>query len=178
VSPGEVPQLRTPRLLLRGWARTDLDPLAEWSADADVMRYVGGTKTREESWNQLAMHIGHWALLGYGTWAVVRQRDDAAIGEIGLWNPEGGPGLEIGWALTRSAWGRGYATEAAHAAVQWAWSALGRVKLIAVIRPENGASIAVARKLGMHEAGTHQRVDTHHLVFSLDPPVGGLHRVV
>jgi len=55
--------------------------------------------------------IGHWTLRGYGTWAVERKSDGAFIGRVGLINPEGWPGLEVGWTLGKPYWGQGYATE-------------------------------------------------------------------
>jgi RimJ/RimL family protein N-acetyltransferase len=70
------------------------------------------------------------------------------IGRAGLWNPEGWPGLEVGWKLAREAWGQGYATEAARAAIEWAWTELRVPGLISVIRPENARSIHVAERLG------------------------------
>ena len=63
----------------------------------------------------MALFIGHWALRGYGIWVV--EREGALIGRIGLWQPEGWPGLEVGWLLGRDAWGHGYATEAARASM-------------------------------------------------------------
>lgn len=71
----------------------------------------------------MALHCGHWALRGYGQWVVERKADATLLGRCGLWNPEGWPGLELGWKVARGAWGDGYATEAARAAMHWAFTA-------------------------------------------------------
>jgi RimJ/RimL family protein N-acetyltransferase len=148
---GFPPQLQTQRLLLRGLRDDDLDAYASMVADPEVMRYlgVGEPVDRATAWRQLAMFAGHWVLRGYGLWALERRADGAFVGRAGLWQPEGWPGLEVGWALTRDAWGHGYATEAARAACEWAWSELGAQRLISVIAPDNEPSIRVALRLGM-----------------------------
>ncbi len=113
---------------------------------------------REASWRSLAAHIGHWTLRGYGQWALERRADGRLIGRAGLWNPEGWFGVEVGWKLDRDAWGQGYATEAAWAAVEWAWRSLDVDRLISAIDPANAASLAVATRLGMR----HMRADESH----------------
>jgi RimJ/RimL family protein N-acetyltransferase len=76
------------------------------------------------------------------------------IGRVGLWEPEGWPGLEVGWRLHREAWGHGYATEAARAAIGWAWTVLEAAELISLIAPGNHASQRVAQRLGHVPAET------------------------
>ena len=75
--------------------------------------------TRSEAWRNMAMVLGHWQLRGFGLWAVEEQERGVLAGRVGCWQPEGWPGLEIGWTLRRSFWGMGYATEAARAALEW-----------------------------------------------------------
>ena len=70
------------------------------------------------------------------------------MGRIGLWNPKGWPGLEVGWLLARSRWGEGLATEGGRRALAWAFDMLAADHVISLIRPENVASIRVAEKLG------------------------------
>jgi RimJ/RimL family protein N-acetyltransferase len=142
-----VPTLTTERLTMRGWRSDDLEPYAEIAADTEVMRFVGGALEPPEVWRQLAMLAGHWVLRGYGLWAV--EHEGELVGRIGLWRPEGWPGLELGWLLARPAWGQGYATEAARAAMEWAWSELDDDQLISIIAHENVASLRVAQRLGM-----------------------------
>lgn len=145
----DYPTLTTERLVLRPFDEADVEPLHALMQDPDVMRYVGDRRvpTRQETWRAVAGWIGHWSLRGYGLWAV--ERDGALIGRVGLWQPGGWPGLEVGWLLARGAWGHGYATEAARASMEWAWSELGASQLISIIAPENVASVRVAERLGM-----------------------------
>ena len=97
--------------------------------------------------------LGHWQLRGYGIWAVEERASGDLIGRIGLHNPEGWPGLEVGWLLARSRWGHGFATEGAAAAAAYAWRELGVDHLISLIDPANERSIRVARRLGEHPEG-------------------------
>jgi RimJ/RimL family protein N-acetyltransferase len=166
----ESPSLQTERLLLRGWREEDLDDYARISADPEVMRFLGGTLDRNGSWRQMALQAGHWTLRGYGIWAVERRSDRRLVGRVGLWRPEGWPGLEVGWTLAREAWGNGYATEAAAAAIEWAWRELDASGLISLIRPENHASIRVARRLGMRELRPGE-LDGHAvMIWGLEAP--------
>lgn len=144
-----MPRLETARLILREWQATDADAYAVLTADPEVMRYTGGVMDPEQSWRSMALHAGHWTLRGYGNWVAERASDGEFLGRVGLWNPEGWLGLEIGWTLARNAWGNGYATEAARAAMYWAWTALNTPRLISVIHPDNTASARVAERLGM-----------------------------
>jgi RimJ/RimL family protein N-acetyltransferase len=145
VSP--APELVTERLVLRGWRDSDLEAYAEMAADPEVMRHLGGPMDRAGAWRLMALYAGHWALRGYGNWVV--EREGVTIGRCGLWRPEGWPGLELGWKLARGAWGHGYATEAARAAMDWAWNELRAPRLISIVDPENTPSARVAERLGM-----------------------------
>jgi RimJ/RimL family protein N-acetyltransferase len=145
-----IPLVETERLLMRGWTQADFDAYAAANADPDVQRFLGGPQDREQSWRSLAAHIGHWQLRGYGQWALERREDGRLIGRAGLWNPEGWFGVEVGWKLDRDAWGHGYATEAAAASLEWAWRNVDVDRVLAVIAPENEASLRVAQRLGMH----------------------------
>lgn len=166
-----APVLETERLLMRGWRESDLDVVAAWSADPVVSRFVGGVMDREQAWRSIAAYIGHWHLRGYGLWAVERKHDGALIGRIGLWNPEGWPGLEVGWLLVRDAWGQGYAHEGGAAAMAWAWLNLDTPGLISVIDPANAASISVAQRLGMTFRHEHLlRGTTPTVIYGIQRP--------
>ena len=142
------------------------------SADPEVMRYLGSGRvlSQAQSWGEVAAHIGHWALRGYGQWALERKEDGASIGRAGLWNPPGWLGLEVGWKLARDAWGQGYATEAGRAAIDWAWSALDATELISIIQPGNAASVRVAERLGMRRLREESFKGQEVLVFGIDRP--------
>ena len=145
-----IPTLRSERLVLRAFRDDDLDAYAAMSADPDVMRYIGDGKTltRQESWRSLAFLMGHWELRGFGMWAIALPDDDRLIGRVGFLQPEGWPGFEIGWQFARSAWGKGYATEAAQRALQYCRENLAQREVISLIYPQNAPSIRVAERLG------------------------------
>lgn len=142
--------LETERLVLRPPIEDDLDAIAALYSDADVMRYIGSGEPidRDESWKAIAGMLGHWQLRGYGLLVFVERASGHVIGRGGLYNPEGWPGLEVGWMLAPHAQGKGFATEAGRACIDWAFGPLAAPDLISVIHPDNAASIRVAERLG------------------------------
>ena len=146
----KAPELKTQRLRLRGFRASDLDAFAATAADAEVMRFIGTgvTLTRAEAWRSMAFFLGHWDLRGYGMWAIERKGSGEFLGRAGFHDPEGWPGFELGWLLGREHWGHGYALEAARAALGYARDALGRERVISLIRPGNARSIKLAATLG------------------------------
>jgi|SRR6267142_6278775 len=147
--------LETRQLTLRMLRESDFEPYAEMVADPEVMRFIadGKTLSRHLAWRNLAMIVGHWHLRGYGPWAVEERSTGQLVGRIGFWNPEGWPGFELGWILRRQFWGRGYATEGARAALDFAFTHMDHQQVISLIYPENAASIRVAQRLGEELAG-------------------------
>jgi RimJ/RimL family protein N-acetyltransferase len=143
-----VPTIETERLVLRGWRETDFEAYAAMLADPEVGMTMGGVQTRTDAWRNLAMVMGHWALRGFGFWAVERKSDGILMGRIGLWQPEGWPGLEVGWTLASQYWGQGYATEAGRASLDYGFRTYPVERLISRIAPDNHRSQAVARRLG------------------------------
>ncbi len=125
-------------------------------ADPEIVAYVGSGETlsRAQAWKNMAMVLGHWSLRGYGLWAVEEKATQTLIGRVGLYYPEGWPGLEVGWMLARSHWGYGYALESAKAAVDVAFNQLHCPKLISLIHPENVRSQRVAQRLGSQKTTT------------------------
>jgi RimJ/RimL family protein N-acetyltransferase len=156
--------------VLRGWREADFEAYAGMAADPDVARYVGGALGRADAWRQMALHAGHWALRGYGNWAVERRSDGVLVGRAGLWMPEGWPGLEVGWALARHAWGSGYAAEAGRAAIEWAWAELGVPRVLSIIHPDNARSIRVAERLGMRLLREDSLRGKPVRIFAIDRP--------
>jgi RimJ/RimL family protein N-acetyltransferase/ribosomal protein S18 acetylase RimI-like enzyme len=152
----QPPRLKTERLLLREFREDDLAENLEQAQDADVQRFLGGVKGPYDAFVNLATHAGHWALRGHGQFAVERREDGRYLGRVGFFSPPGWPEVEIGWKLGRAAWGQGYATEAARAAIGWAWTALGLTQLSSMILPDNVASQRVAQRLGHVNAGPYE----------------------
>jgi RimJ/RimL family protein N-acetyltransferase len=164
--------VETERLLLRPFRDDDLDEYAAIVGDAEVMRFVGDGHAvdRNEAWQGMAQALGHWQLRGYGLWALEERSTGALVGRSGLYNPEGWPGLEVGWVLAQSCWGRGYATEAGRASLEWAWSELHADHVISVIHPDNSASIRVAERLGETFERTITLKGTQASVYGIDRP--------
>ena len=96
---------------------------------------------------------GAWTVRGFSMFSVIEKATGRWVGRLGPWQPEGWPGTEVGWAFKRESWGRRYATEAAIAAIDWAFDTLGWTDVIHSISPENTASIALAERLGSANRG-------------------------
>jgi RimJ/RimL family protein N-acetyltransferase len=146
--------IETARLLLHVPVVDDLDHWAALGADPEATRFLGGTWSRSIAWRLLCTNAGSWSLFGFGQFSVVEKVTGRWIGRVGLWQPEGWPGPEVGWALLSEAWGQGYATEAAEAAMDFAVETLGWPEVIHCINPANAASIRLAERLGSRYAGT------------------------
>jgi RimJ/RimL family protein N-acetyltransferase len=154
-----IPSLKTERLILRGWRVDDFEPYARFLADADVVRYMmGDPVSRADAWRNMAMMIGHWSLRGFGMWAVERKADQAMIGRVGLFYPEGWPALEVGWMLGQAYWGQGYAAEAARAAMTYGFLTLDLERIASVIHIDNKPSQALAARLGETRGPRHDAV--------------------
>ncbi|HYD36430.1 MAG TPA: GNAT family N-acetyltransferase [Allosphingosinicella sp.] len=154
-TPG-APTLETPRLILRGWRPGDIAPYAAMLADDDTARFTtsqGRGLSEAEAWNETVWLIGHWQLLGYGLFVVEERGTGAFLGRVGPLNPPWWPALEIAWALAPTARGKGYATEAARAAIRWSFETLGLDRIVSIIHPGNVASQAVAERLGERRTG-------------------------
>jgi RimJ/RimL family protein N-acetyltransferase len=170
--PLNVPQLTTDRLLLRGFRESDLDAYAAMMADPEVTRFLSDGKplARADAWRQMAWFAGHWALRGFGLWAVEERSTGALVGRIGCFEPEGWPGFEVGYTLARPYWGRGYAREGARAALDYARHVLGKSEIISLIRPDNAGSIRVAQALGATRTGEVEFFGSPTSVYSYPPP--------
>lgn len=148
------PTLETERLILRPPLAEDFEPWAALMGDAERTRYIGGVQPPPVAWRGLMSMIGCWASQGFAMFSVIERASGRWIGRIGPWQPHGWPGTEVGWTLNAEGGGRGYATEAATAAIDWAFDALQWREVIHTIDPENAASIAVARRLGSRHLRT------------------------
>ncbi|ADG09151.1 N-acetyltransferase [Caulobacter segnis] len=141
--------IETERLILRAPVQADFD--AGWAAfhmDSECMRYLGGAMPRSIAWRALAQVVGMWSLLGFGQFSAIDKATGRWLGRVGPWRPEGWPAPEVGWLFHREAWGRGYATEAASACLDFVFETLGWDFVGHMIHPDNLPSQAVAQRLG------------------------------
>lgn len=148
----------TERLALRLPALGDFEDSVAMLRDETVARHIGGKPlTHEESWMRLLRHAGHWQLFDFGFWIVREKHGGAFVGHVGLGDfrreitPDLGGDPEMGWVLARSAHGKGYATEAAQAAIAWMHLRHGPMRLVCMIEPGNAASLRVAEKCSFRE---------------------------
>ena len=142
------PTLETERLILRPPVQADFDRWAEFLADPEATRHIGGVQARSAAWRSMAGMTGAWPLLGFSMFSVIEKSTGRWIGRLGSWMPEGWPGTEVGWGLHPDAQGRGYAVEGATASIDWAFDTLGWTEVIHTIAPGNTASVRVAKRLG------------------------------
>ena len=145
-------ELHTDRLNLRRWRDSDLEPWAAMNADPEVREHLGDVLTCEESDASVARFQAEFDQRGYGWWAVEVRATGEFIGFSGLDQVDDGmvfSGVEIGWRLARSAWGQGYATEAALAVLAYGFDTLEFPEILAVTTAANLRSQAVMRRIGM-----------------------------
>lgn len=149
-----VPRVETPRLVLRGYRASDLDAFAENFADPVSTAHMGGVVDRRMAWRMLTSSVGVWLLTGGGWWAVEDRATGRFVGTVGAFFRETAPDdVELGWTVVRAHWGKGIATEAAHAAAAYAFRSLGTSQVYAHIDPGNTASVRVAANIGMSYQG-------------------------
>jgi RimJ/RimL family protein N-acetyltransferase len=155
---GESIVLHTDRLILRQWRDADLEPFAALNADPRVREYFPSCLTRAESDASAQKIRAAFDARGYGLWAVEVPGGAPFIGFIGLAEPSFTapftPCVEIGWRIAHAAWGRGYATEGARAALACAFERLDLAELVSMTTPGNLRSRHVMEKLGMRRDPT------------------------
>src|SRR5690606_13074652 len=126
--------LRTERLVLRRWRDEDRDPFAALNADPVVMEHYPATLSRAESDAFVDRVEAHLDEAGWGLWAVEVAESGDFAGYVGLWpasfEAHFTPAVEVGWRLARAHWGRGYATEAARAAVADGFARVGLEEIV------------------------------------------------
>lgn len=169
--------IETSRLILREMSAADLDFVAAMMADPEVMRFWPRPFTREEAGEWVRRQTGRYARDGYGYWLALEKATGRPVGQAGLLaqEVEGVREVGLGYIIHRPYWRRGFATEAARAARDHAFGALGEGRVIALIRPENTPSRGVARKLGMEVEGSTTHAGFEHLVYAASRP-GGVRR--
>jgi len=142
------PTIETERLIMRPPSGEDLNAWAEFMNDVEAAQYIGGACDRSMAWRGLCTMIGSWVINGFGMFSIIEKSSGKWLGRVGPWQPADWPGTEVGWGIARYAWGKGFATEAAKAAIDWAFEALGWNDVIHVIDVRNTNSQAVAKRLG------------------------------
>lgn len=176
----QVHELETDRLRLRAWCDSDLAPFARLNADRLVMEYFPKPLTPTES-DAFAHKISEWLeIQGWGFWAVSRKKAPRKkksptipdfIGCVGLNRPQMtlpfGPCVEVGWRLSRQAWGRGFATEAAHECLRFAFEELKLPEVVSFTAVINQKSEAVMQRLGM----VNQQANFMHPKLPEDSPL-------
>ena len=171
-------EIRTERLLLRSWRESDREPMAAINRDPEVTEFLNRPIDEATMAAFLDRTFEHWREHGFGHFALELAEGPRAgetIGFCGVAFPTFLPAVaerpELGWRLARSAWGGGYATEAARAARHDAFERLGLEELISIIHPDNPRSRRVAEKLGMAIEGR-----VHNDVFGRDVDIWRLGR--
>ena len=145
-------EISTERLIMRGWRESDLAPWAAMNADPEVRRYLGPLLTFEQASAWVLNFQDDLDRYGFGFWALEVRASGEFIGFTGLGIVDGEmpvTGIEIGWRLARPAWGRGYATEAALAAMDYGFGVMGRPEIVAITMAANLRSRAVMERIGM-----------------------------
>jgi RimJ/RimL family protein N-acetyltransferase len=175
----------TARLRLHPWSAAFDAGFAAMNSDPEVMRYLTGAvpMTTDESRALSERFAAHWDEHGFGLWAAELAATGEFIGFVGLqhpgWFPDRADEVEVGWRLARAAWGHGYATEAAEAALEAAFTTLDLSRVISLIDAANTRSGAVARRLGLtlDEVVPHPRDAGDLAVYAMTAPAWASARV-
>lgn len=153
-----IPTIETERLVLRPHRLDDFDVYVNLWADENVVRHITGMpSTREQTWSRLIRASGMWHHMGFGFLIIEEKESGRVIGEAGFhevrrnMSPSIEETLETGWVLLPSAQGRGYATEALKALIEWAERHFPGKEMTCIIGPNNAPSLRVAEKLGFRE---------------------------
>ena len=156
---GRGPELDTDRLLLRRWRQADRAPFAALNADPEVMAHFPAPLSRAQSDQMIDRMEAAFERQGYGLWAIELRATGELLGFTGLnevsFDAHFTPAVEVAWRLARPAWGFGYASEAARAALAYGFDAVGLEEIVSFTTVGNARSQAVMRRLGM----THEPAD-------------------
>ncbi|MEM1431628.1 MAG: GNAT family N-acetyltransferase [Pseudomonadota bacterium] len=158
-----IPTVETERLRLRAPKPGDFEAYASFR-HGPRSHSVGGPFTREQAFVQFCALVGHWHMRGYGRWIVADRATDVTLGAVGPYYPEGWLEPEIAWAMFDGHEGKGYATEAARAALDFAFGTLGWQTAVSLVAPDNHRSAAVAQRVGAVREGVYH----HESIGALD----------
>lgn len=150
-------RIETDRLILRPMEPQDVEPHIDMMQDPETAKFLSPDqkpKSRSDDWRAAATLLGHWQIRGFGFFSVIEKETGEWVGRVGPWMPHGWPGLECGWSICSDRRGKGYAPEAAFAAIRWTFDQFPKLsRIISVIDPKNAGSQAVARKIGEENSG-------------------------
>jgi RimJ/RimL family protein N-acetyltransferase len=151
--PAVIPRIRTARLLLRELRESDFDAFAQNLADPVAAEFLSGTVDRRTAFRIFLGSFGFWTLRGAGWWAVELLETGEFVGSVGAFYRERPSDLELGWTIVRRFWRRGFASEAAAAALWFGTEQLAATRVVAHIDAKNIPSVRVAEGLGMTYEG-------------------------
>lgn len=173
------PAFETERTVVRDWRPDEADRLFDIYSRWEVARFLGANPQTMQERAQAVAKIDRWRDLNAqdeseGRWAVERKSDGIVVGTVILARIPGGDGqFEVGWHLHPDSWGHGYATEAARGTLDRGF-AHGLHEIFALVRPDNAASLAVCRRLGMETLGrTHRYYEAECELFRTDQLLHG-----
>lgn len=170
VRSGSFP-LETERLLIRPFTLADLEDFHKIFGDARVMQYIpsGTSADLEASRVRLARIMDQFERTGLSLWAVVEKTSQRVIGDCGLFIVEGkGPDVELAYHFAFSAWGNGFASEAAAACVRYGFQSAGLLRIVALVLPENVASVRVIEKAGLIYQGPGRHYNVHLQIYAAE----------
>jgi RimJ/RimL family protein N-acetyltransferase len=147
----DIPTLHTPHLVLRPWAPADADRLYEILQEPGIFQYFPRTDPPPRPWadKYIAHHLKQWQEHNCGHWAVVEEASERVVGWNGLEYLKELDEVEVAYLLSHEVWGKGFATEAARAAVQYGFETMKLPAIIGLVHPENAGSIRVLEKCGL-----------------------------
>ncbi|NQE32534.1 GNAT family N-acetyltransferase [Microcoleus asticus] len=160
-------EIETARLYLRQFTPEDLDELYRIYSDAEIMKYLTGVKTKEETAIAIHTMLQRWEQNNFGMWALVHKIDRKLIGRCGLAFLDKTPEVELGYAIDKVYWNQGLATEASFASLNYGFQILNLDRIVAIARPENIASQRVIQKVGMKYEKNARYYETDVLYYSI-----------
>jgi RimJ/RimL family protein N-acetyltransferase len=167
----EVPVIETPRLRLRGWEPEDVDALAAINADPRVGEWLGGVIDRDRTEARIQIYAYHWEEHDFGLWAVEELETGRLVGRTGFMHWDDWTAsphdAEIGWTYVPAVWGRGFATEAARASLDWGFDRAGLEEIVSFAMVENAASLRVMEKLSMSYDRDFLRAGLPHSLYRI-----------
>lgn len=164
--------LETEHLLFRPLTSSDLDNLVTLYSDPEVMRFLGGPRSRDEVQKALNGYIREYQTYGHSFFATILKSDQSFIGHCGLLHQEVDerPEVELGYVLARAYWQHGLALEGIQALKEYGLQKLGFPRLISLIPPDNRASIHIAEKVGMQYERDVDQWGQHFRLYSVKQP--------